>query len=113
MTLTTRGARLDARGREAKKTMSDPAWRIRDTAVFRELDGEGVVLDVASGTYFGLNGVGTLIWQLVEAHGRASDVASGVTRRYDVSPDRARADVLALMATLVARGLAECVHDDV
>ena len=39
----------------------------------RDLDGEAVILDLGSGTYFGLNQVGTRVWQLIsdgsdEAH---------------------------------------------
>ena len=93
--------------------MSDLSWRIREAAVFRELDGEGVVLNLESGTYFGLNAVGALIWQLVERQGDAMWVADAVAARYAVSPERAHADVIALMTQLVEKGLAEIVHEGV
>lgn len=89
--------------------MTDHAWRIRDDAVFRELDGEAVVLNLETGTYFGLNSVGATIWQLVERHGHVGAVVDGVTRRYDVSRERAHADVIALTARLVEKGLIEPV----
>lgn len=93
--------------------MSEPAWRIRDGAIFRELDGEAVILNLDTGTYFGLNAVGTAIWQLVERHGRASDVADALAARYEVSRARARDDVILLMTQLVEKGLAEPVHEGV
>lgn len=85
----------------------EPSWRIRESTVFRELDGEAVVLSLDSSTYFGLNQVGTAIWQLVEQHGRVSEVADALARQYDVSHERARADVIDLMTQLVEKGLAE------
>jgi len=89
--------------------MPELCWRIRDGALCRELEGEAVILHLDSGTYFGLNTVGTAIWRLVEQDGRVDAIVDGVVDQYDVSPERARSDVLALMATLVAKGLAEPV----
>jgi len=37
--------------------------------VFRELDGEAVILNLETGTYFGLDTVGTRIWQFCQDHG--------------------------------------------
>ena len=37
-----------------------------DDVVAREVAGETVLLNLASGTYFGLNETGTLIWELIE-----------------------------------------------
>ena len=34
--------------------------------VFRDLDGETVLLDLRGGVYFGLDGVGARIWQLLQ-----------------------------------------------
>jgi len=45
------------------------AVRIPDDVIFRELNGEAVILNLDNGTYFGLNSVGMRIWQLCEQHG--------------------------------------------
>ena len=37
----------------------DSTITVGKNAVFRDLDGEAVILDLESGTYFGLNDVGT------------------------------------------------------
>ena len=47
-------------------------WKHSPDVVFRDLDGEAVILDLVSGTYFGLNEVGTRVWRLVD---------EGATRR--------------------------------
>jgi hypothetical protein len=41
-----------------------------EQVVIRELSGESVLLDLKSGVYFGLNAVGTRIWNLI-AHGES------------------------------------------
>ncbi len=89
----------------------EPSWRIRDGAVFRELDGEAVILNLDTGIYFGLNAVGTAIWQLVEQLCQAGAVADALTHRYDVTRERAHDDIIALMTQLVAKGLAEPVDE--
>ena len=47
---------------------------IPDTVVFRDLDGEVVILDLESSTYFGLDPVGARMWTLVSEHGSLSKV---------------------------------------
>ena len=76
-------------------------------AVFRELDGEAVILDLNAGTYFGLNGVGTRIWQLIERHGRLAAVFDDLCREYDAPPDVLEQDLLALVARLEEARLGE------
>ena len=44
----------------------DAMFRIPDEVIFRELDGEAVILNLDTGIYFGLDAVGTRIWRLIE-----------------------------------------------
>jgi hypothetical protein len=64
------------------------ALRISDAVVFRELDGEAVLLNLDSGVYFGLDEVGTRFWQLVEQHGRLEPVLTALFQEYDVTVGR-------------------------
>ena len=73
--------------------------------LFRELSGESVLLDLKSQQYFGLNKVGTRIWQLVAEHGTLSAVIDALVAEYDVEPDRLRQDVLKLSQELIERGM--------
>jgi hypothetical protein len=41
--------------------------RVPDGILFRELDGESVILSLDSETYFGLDEVGTRTWELLRA----------------------------------------------
>jgi hypothetical protein len=76
-------------------------------AVFRDLDGEAVILHLDSGTYFGLNAVGTRIWQLMERDGRLTAVLDDLSTEYDAPPDVLERDLLDLVARLVDARLGE------
>lgn len=73
--------------------------------VWRELDGEAVILHLESGQYYGLDPVGTRIWSLLGDHPRPRDLAAVLAGEYDVSPRRLEADVLELLTRLAERKL--------
>ena len=80
-------------------------YRVSDGVVFRELDGEAVILNLDSGMYFGLDRVGTRVWQILEQDGHLAAVVERLLDEYDVAPDVLRADVARLVAALVEKGL--------
>ena len=73
--------------------------------LFRRLEDEAVLLDLARGIYFGLNDVGARTWQLIVEHGELSRVLDTLVDEYAVERDVAERDLLALAAQLVARKL--------
>ena len=73
--------------------------------VFREVDGEAVILNLESGIYFGLDQVGTRIWQLIQAHGSLQKVFETMCDEFDVGSDALERDLLGLMGELCAKGL--------
>ncbi len=79
--------------------------RVPDSVATRELEGESIVLDLESGMYFGLDVVGTRIWQLVVEHGRLASVRQHMLDEYDVEPPELEADLLRLAVELVERRL--------
>jgi hypothetical protein len=80
-------------------------FRMSDAVVFRELDGEAVLLNLDSGLYFGLDAIGTRIWQLVGERGRLEPVVQTLLQEYDVPADVLQADVERLIGRLVENGL--------
>jgi hypothetical protein len=77
--------------------------------VSTNLSGEAVILGMRDGVYYGLDPVGARIWELVQAPCAIDDVASAIATEYDVSRERALADLLALAGQLMERGLLEIV----
>lgn len=73
-----------------------------------DLGDELILLDPRNGEMFGLNACGRRIW--LELPGRtAAHVVDAVCAEFDVTPERARCDVEALLDALTRAGLV--VHD--
>lgn len=85
-------------------SLSD-AFRVSDDVVFREVGGEAVILDLQHGTYFGLDPVGTRIWQLLEGRADLQHVVETLVTEYDVERATAERDLLDLMDDLRRREL--------
>lgn len=73
--------------------------------VFRELEGESVLLNLATGIYFGLNATGTRMWQLIETHRTLAPVVVELAREFDAPPPQLEADLLELVAQLESKRL--------
>ncbi len=73
--------------------------------VHRELEGEAVLLDLSTGTYFGLNEVGTRIWSSLAEEGDTDRVVRALMDEYEVSEEQLRRDVEALVVQLAEKGL--------
>jgi hypothetical protein len=71
----------------------------------REVDDETVLLDLKSGHYFGLDGVGKRIWESVEAGQSLRETVAHIVAEYDVSEDQAATDVLEFAGSLAEKGL--------
>ena len=83
----------------------DTKLSIPPQVMSRLVGDETVLLDLSSGIYFGLDGVGKSIWECV-AEGRSlAQAAAKIVDEYDVEESRAQADVLAFASELVERGL--------
>ncbi len=87
----------------------DIAVTTSDDAIFREIDGEAVILNLQSGIYFGLNPVGTRIWQLLAEHGRLRTVFELMLAEFDAPPELLERDLLRLVAELTEKELVTSV----
>ena len=77
-----------------------------EDAIARDVAGETVLLNLASGTYFGLNAVGGRIWNWLDQHDCSlGEICARIETEFDVSSDEAQRDVLALATELVEHGL--------
>ena len=66
---------------------------------------ETVLLDLASGVYFGLDGVGKRIWESVAEGDNLGQAAAIIVAEYEVDEVQAQADVIEFASDLVTRGL--------
>ena len=66
---------------------------------------EIVILDLAAGTYFGLDPVGARIWQLMGEGRTLAEICATMLDEYEVEREQLEADVLRLAGELAERGL--------
>ena len=78
---------------------------IPDSVMARQVGDETVILDLASGNYFGLDAVGAFIWQLMSDGKTLAEICDSVQAKYEVARTDIECDLLALAADLQSRGL--------
>lgn len=79
--------------------------------VSSELEGESVILNLKSGTYYGLNNVGARIWNLIQEPKQVSEVREAILEEYEVEPEHCDRDILELLQQLANVELIE-VRDE-
>jgi|SRR5689334_15637454 hypothetical protein len=70
------------------------------------IDGEAIIINLATGIYYSMDGVGAEIWALIEAEQPLEEMVAAIVARFDVGRDRAEADVQRVVGQLLAEGLA-------
>lgn len=77
-----------------------------DDVVSREVGGETVLMDLASGTYFGLNEVGGRIWRMIDADPlTVAQICDRIEEEFEVTRTDLEGDITALMQDLAERSL--------
>jgi hypothetical protein len=79
----------------------------KDDLAWQELDGEIVVLDLRSSTYFVINGSGTQLWERLAADASTDDLAEELASAYDLPPAAAREHTADFVSELRHKGLLE------
>jgi hypothetical protein len=73
--------------------------------VWRELDGEAIVLNLETGVYYGLDPVGARIWSLLQEPIRVEQICQKLLDEYDVERTACQEDLLALLKGMADSGL--------
>lgn len=80
-------------------------YRLSARVLCRIIEDEAVLLDLDSGQYYGLNSVGTRIWQLVGAGHPLPAICDLLVQEFQVSKEGAAVDVPAFVGTLLEKRL--------
>ena len=78
-----------------------------ETVFAQEVDSEMVLLDMESENYFGLDEVGTAIWQAMQEHGNLQEAFDDLLKQYDVEAEVLEHDLADFVGKLVESGLVE------
>ena len=92
---------------------------IADTSLVRagadqmscDLNGEAAILQLSSGSYFGLDEVGARIWQLLQKPSTPDEIVRDLLEEYEVEASACRADVMNLLAEMIEAGIVERVNE--
>src|SRR5262245_52324251 len=71
------------------------------------IEGESVLLNLKSESYFGLDQVGTRMWTLLTTSDSIQSAYEALLDEYDVGADRLRKDIQEFIEKLIANGLVE------
>ena len=83
----------------------DSRIRINDDVLWQQLQGEAVLLNLKTGVYFGLDAIGTRVWELLAEHRMVRDVVDAIVGEYDVAAQTCAEDVIALVADMQKHAL--------
>jgi hypothetical protein len=78
---------------------------ISNMVLTQEVRGEIVLLDLSREYYFGLDAVGTRVWQLLGEGKVPKEVITVMLEEYDVSEEQLESDVFGLLGRLCEAGL--------
>ena len=83
----------------------DARLQIPEQVVTRQVGDETVLLNLESGTYFGLDPVGSRFLELLEVEGTLATVLAKMLEEFDVTEAQLEADLLRLADEMLASGL--------
>ena len=76
-----------------------------------DMDGETVMMDMDSGNYFGINTVGSHIWEALENESKVTDIIETVNNHFEVRSDNnVQDDILSFLNDMLEQKLVEVVN---
>jgi hypothetical protein len=89
------------------KFQSHQKVSVAPNVLVQDLAGESVLLNLQTEQYFGLDDVGTRIWQALTERESVGKAIDALGAEYDVEPEQLQQDVENLIEDLLAHGLVE------
>lgn len=80
---------------------------VPEQVLVRQLDDEIVILDLKSENYYGLDDVGTVMWNELTSAASIEQAYEALLQQYDVSPEQLRSDLQNLVQQLLDKQLLE------
>ena len=70
-----------------------------------EVDGDTVMMSIERGEYYGIDGVGSRVWELLERPVTLGDIVAIVCAEFDVDPITCQTDMELFLRDLESNGL--------
>jgi Coenzyme PQQ synthesis protein D (PqqD) len=71
------------------------------------LGDESAILNMDNSVYYGMNAVGTSVWNLLQQPRSLLDIRDAIVDEYDVTPEQCERDLLELLEEMKKEGLVE------
>ena len=75
--------------------------------VAADMDGEKVMLNIEKGSYYGLNSIGSHIWELLASPRTIQELVDVLTKEYSVEQEICQRDILLFINKLYDQGLVD------
>ena len=85
----------------------NPFVRKTGEQVSVDIKEETVILHLKSGVYFGLDPVGTFIWNFIQEKKAVTEIMEAILEEFDVGPERGKSDIMTFIKELSKEGLIE------
>lgn len=86
-------------------------YRISHSVVAEQIDGEAVILNLQTSTYYKLDGVGARVWSLLKERPTSGELVRILSAEYAVPSATLQSDLAALLDELSANSLIEIEHE--
>ncbi len=73
--------------------------------LYNEIDGEVVMLNIENSEYYGMDQVGSRIWELLEKPVSMKQLISRLTKEYEVNEQQCTEDILTFLQDLIGKNL--------
>jgi len=83
----------------------NPFYRRNPDLIFSDMDGETVMMSIQNGEYYGLDEVGSRIWQLLENPESAETLTQKLIEEYEVPQETCLSDVMEFLNILAEKQL--------
>lgn len=88
-----------------KGISADNVVRQIEDIVASDIDDEKVMMSIEKGCYYGLDPIGSRVWELIETPTRVSDLVDALLLKFDVDRQTCEQDVLAFLEELHDAGI--------
>lgn len=78
---------------------------VTESTLSTTIGDETIILHESDGVYYGLNDVGSFIWNLLEDPHTIKAICEAVTAEYEVERERCRKDIEEMISELADKGL--------
>lgn len=80
--------------------------------LFSELKGEGVILSLKTGKYYGVNEVGRFIWSRIQNPATFGDIQTALLNEYDVDEETGLREIAKFLTRMAEEELVDIINEN-